>query len=183
MFYLLTTGDHQQQKVLAYALLLLGLIDVPIVHYAVNWWHTLHQGSTVFAGHQAIDVQMARPLYFMIFNFVVICVVIGSFRFTQLSERRVHDRSILTYVVVTGAICVVITLLFTWSLMNIWQKKRLIGIVFGLITSSNVVYLKHDGSRINVYLTPSELKTANTSHLMKVSHWWPRQSGIRTLDR
>ncbi len=88
MFCLLTTGSHQQQKVLAYALLLLGLIDVPIVHYAVNWWHTLHQGSTVFAGHQAIDVQMARPLYFMIFNFMVICVVIGSFRFTQLLKRR-----------------------------------------------------------------------------------------------
>ena len=50
--------------------------------------------------------------------------------------------------------------------MNIWQKKRLIGIVFfGLITSCLMWFiLSMMGSRINVYLTPSELKTANTSH-------------------
>jgi len=22
-------------------------LDVPIVHYSVNWWRTLHQGSTL----------------------------------------------------------------------------------------------------------------------------------------
>ena len=43
--------------------------------------------------------------------------------------------------------------------MNIWQKKRLIGIVFGLITSCLMWFiLSMMGSRINVYLTPSELK-------------------------
>jgi len=26
---------------------LMGLIDIPIVHYSVQWWHTLHQGPTL----------------------------------------------------------------------------------------------------------------------------------------
>lgn len=26
---------------------LVGLIDLPIIHYSVSWWNTLHQGSTI----------------------------------------------------------------------------------------------------------------------------------------
>ena len=25
----------------------LGCLDLPLIHYSVNWWYTLHQGSTV----------------------------------------------------------------------------------------------------------------------------------------
>jgi len=28
-------------------LALIGLVNVPIVHFAVNWWNTLHQGATI----------------------------------------------------------------------------------------------------------------------------------------
>jgi len=30
-------------------LALVGAINLPIVHYSVEWWNTLHQGSSVFA--------------------------------------------------------------------------------------------------------------------------------------
>lgn len=28
-------------------LALVGLIDIPIIHYSVNWWHTLHQAASI----------------------------------------------------------------------------------------------------------------------------------------
>lgn len=52
-------------------LTLVGLVDLPIIHYSVYWWNTLHQGSTisVFAKPK-IAMNMAYPLYIMIFAFL-----------------------------------------------------------------------------------------------------------------
>jgi heme exporter protein C len=42
--------DDETKAARAGAILaLVGLINVPIVHWSVNWWNTLHQGATVFA--------------------------------------------------------------------------------------------------------------------------------------
>tara|TARA_Y200000002_G_scaffold206281_1_gene170153 strand:- start:2513 stop:3190 length:678 start_codon:yes stop_codon:yes gene_type:complete len=84
LFLVLRRQSHPSAKVVAYAVLLIGVIDVPIVHYSVNWWHTLHQGSTVFANHQAIDPSMFWPLIWMVGNFTVITMLLGSLRFTAL---------------------------------------------------------------------------------------------------
>lgn len=52
-------------------LILVGFVDIPIIHYSVNWWNTLHQGSTlkVFAA-SAIDKTMLYPLLSMITAFL-----------------------------------------------------------------------------------------------------------------
>ena len=42
-----------------------GIVNVPIVKFSVNWWNSLHQGATVLASRKtAITVDMAIPLYF-----------------------------------------------------------------------------------------------------------------------
>jgi heme exporter protein C len=44
-------------------LALVGLVNVPIVHFAVNWWNTLHQGATIkLVGPSTIDPSMLWPL-------------------------------------------------------------------------------------------------------------------------
>jgi NAD(P)-dependent dehydrogenase (short-subunit alcohol dehydrogenase family) len=44
-------------------LALVGLINVPIVHFAVQWWNTLHQGSTIrLIGPSTMDPSMLWPL-------------------------------------------------------------------------------------------------------------------------
>ena len=49
---------------------LLGAVDVPIVHYSVNWWNTLHQGSTISRfSKPAMDNAMLYPLLMMIVGF------------------------------------------------------------------------------------------------------------------
>ena len=45
---------------------LIGLIDIPIIHYSVYWWNTLHQGDTVkLIGKSSIHPSMLWPLLIM----------------------------------------------------------------------------------------------------------------------
>lgn len=50
---------------------LVGFIDIPIIHYSVKWWATLHQGSsfTLFSKPK-VDASMLYPIYFMFFSFI-----------------------------------------------------------------------------------------------------------------
>jgi heme exporter protein C len=44
-------------------LALVGVVNVPIVHYSVEWWNSVHQGSTVFrSGGPAMPPEMLWPL-------------------------------------------------------------------------------------------------------------------------
>lgn len=87
IFYLLTKNQGRVSTVAGYVFLLLGLVDVPIIHYSVNWWNTLHQGTTVFAKHEAIHSTMWYPLMLMILNFLLIVLVLGSSRFLRLVSK------------------------------------------------------------------------------------------------
>jgi heme exporter protein C len=47
-------------------LALVGVVNVPIVHYAVQWWNTLHQGETIrLVGPSKLDASMLWPLLAM----------------------------------------------------------------------------------------------------------------------
>lgn len=62
--------ERQQAARAAALLAIVGVINVPIIHFSVEWWNSLHQGSTVSKlGRPAIDPSMAPPLYMMIFGF------------------------------------------------------------------------------------------------------------------
>ena len=42
-------GDDETRAARACAILaLVGVVNLPIVHFSVNWWNTLHQGASVF---------------------------------------------------------------------------------------------------------------------------------------
>ena len=41
--------DDETRAARACAILaLVGVVNLPIVHFSVNWWNTLHQGTSVF---------------------------------------------------------------------------------------------------------------------------------------
>lgn len=55
--------DTRQAARAAAFLALIGAVNLPIVHYSVVWWNTLHQGSTVsLLGPSKIDARMLWPL-------------------------------------------------------------------------------------------------------------------------
>jgi len=64
-------------------LALVGAVNVPIIHFSVEWWSSLHQGATlVKKGGPAMDPGMLYPLLAMILAF--------TFLFGALLLRRVR---------------------------------------------------------------------------------------------
>ena len=62
-------------------LALVGVVNIPIIHYSVYWWNTLHQGATVtkFA-KPSIDVHMLIPLVIMWLAFTLFYATIVLLR-------------------------------------------------------------------------------------------------------
>ncbi|MGR8930631.1 MAG: heme ABC transporter permease [Gammaproteobacteria bacterium] len=53
-------------------LALVGVVNIPIIHYSVEWWNTLHQGPTVSKMDKpSIHISMLIPLLLMAFAFKV----------------------------------------------------------------------------------------------------------------
>jgi len=51
-------------------LALVGVVNIPIIHYSVEWWNTLHQGPTVTKFDKpSIHISMLMPLLFMAIAF------------------------------------------------------------------------------------------------------------------
>ncbi len=71
-------------------LALVGLVNIPIIHYSVQWWYTLHQGATIFKlGKPAIDPAMLWPLLVMLaaYGLLAVLVVLLGTR-NEVLERR-----------------------------------------------------------------------------------------------
>lgn len=44
-------------------LVIIGVINVPVIHYSVVWWNSLHQGATILKmGNPSMDSKMLFPL-------------------------------------------------------------------------------------------------------------------------
>src|ERR1700752_4684139 len=43
-------------------LALVGVVNVPIVHYSVTWWNSLHQGSSILSVEGIRDPKIAAPM-------------------------------------------------------------------------------------------------------------------------
>ncbi|MDP7592602.1 MAG: heme ABC transporter permease [Litorilituus sp.] len=63
-------------------LTLVGVINVPIIKYSVEWWNTLHQGSTISKmGKPSISTDMLWPFLFCFLGFVMLVAAIICIRF------------------------------------------------------------------------------------------------------
>jgi heme exporter protein C len=64
--------DAAQGDRAAALLAVVGVVNVPIIHYSVVWWNSLHQGATVAKlGKPAMDTSMLWPLLSMILGFML----------------------------------------------------------------------------------------------------------------
>ncbi len=72
-------------------LALVGVVNIPIIHYSVEWWNTLHQGPTVTKlSAPSIDISMLIPLLLMAiaFQFYYATVVLMRARCEVLDRER-----------------------------------------------------------------------------------------------
>ena len=70
----------------------IGLIDIPIIHFSVQWWQTLHQGPTLSKfSKPEMATEMLIPLLIMIIGFYIFfvsCILCLSRAEILSRERR-----------------------------------------------------------------------------------------------
>ena len=72
-------------------LILVGVVNIPIIHYSVEWWNTLHQGPTVTKlDKPSIHFSMLLPLLVMAlaFQFYYFTLVLMRARSELLDRER-----------------------------------------------------------------------------------------------
>ncbi|MEC8996396.1 MAG: heme ABC transporter permease [Pseudomonadota bacterium] len=62
--------DYKKGARAANILAIVGLINIPIIHFSVEWWNTLHQGPSVIKlGSPSISTEMLIPLIYVAVGF------------------------------------------------------------------------------------------------------------------
>lgn len=82
--------DRRQAGRAAGILVLVGVINLPIIHYSVEWWNTLHQGSTNM--QQTIDPSMRTPLRLAIFGYFFFFITLTLMRMRNLLLQQDFKR-------------------------------------------------------------------------------------------
>ncbi len=87
-----TVEDPSRAARAAAILTLVGAVDLPIIKFSVDWWNTLHQGSSVFRmGGSTIYPTILVPLLVMAVAFTLLFVTlhIAAMR-NEILRRRVR---------------------------------------------------------------------------------------------
>jgi heme exporter protein C len=72
---------------------LVGAINIPIIKYSVEWWNTLHQGTSVGAAGSSIDDSMLWPLLLSTLGFSLLFGAIVLMRMrAQLARQKIEAR-------------------------------------------------------------------------------------------
>jgi len=83
--------DYRKGAKAANILAIVGFINIPIIHFSVEWWNTLHQGPSVMKfSAPSIASEMLYPLIYTTigFTFYFILAVLLSARNTLLEREK-----------------------------------------------------------------------------------------------
>ena len=71
-------------------LAMVGVVNLPIIKFSVDWWNTLHQPATVLRlGKPTIVASMLVPLLVMALGFMLLFLTLLIMRMgTELNERK-----------------------------------------------------------------------------------------------
>ena len=72
---------------------LVGAINLPIIHYSVLWWRTLHQGQSIGISGSSIDNSLLWPLPLTFVGFSAILAAVTLMRMrAELALIKVEAR-------------------------------------------------------------------------------------------
>lgn len=79
--------DETRAARAAAILALVGVVNIPIIKFSVNWWSTLHQGESIMSGE--IAPVFLAPLLLMMAGYVLLFITLWMVRIrTAILERR-----------------------------------------------------------------------------------------------
>jgi heme exporter protein C len=83
-------------------LAIVGVVNLPVIHYSVYWWNTLHQASTVTKmGKPSMAGDMLWPLLLMLLGFTLFYAAVLALRLKAQILLRERDASWLRTEVAT----------------------------------------------------------------------------------
>ena len=69
--------DKDQVLKITTLITILGIVNIPIIKYSVEWWSTLHQPASIkFLGASSIHSSMLAPLFLMLLVLLLYCALI-----------------------------------------------------------------------------------------------------------
>ena len=73
---------------------IIGLFNLPVIKYSVDWWSTLHQSSSIsLTSAPTIHYSMLIPLIIMFFAMLIYSVIIALMRYkTELMKFKIHKK-------------------------------------------------------------------------------------------
>ena len=75
-------------------LAIVGVVNIPIIHYSVEWWNTLHQGATIRMGSESsMDPVMLWTMLIMVFGFWAYAIATAMYRVRCIILEREPDAS------------------------------------------------------------------------------------------
>ena len=70
-------SDENKANKISSIIAIIGLINIPIIKYSVDWWNTLHQPASIkLNGESSIHSSMLMPLLLMFFVLILYCALI-----------------------------------------------------------------------------------------------------------
>jgi heme exporter protein C len=70
-------SQEERANKISSIVVIVGLINVPIIKYSVDWWNTLHQPASIkLTGTSTIHSSMLMPLFLMFFVLLLYCALI-----------------------------------------------------------------------------------------------------------
>jgi heme exporter protein C len=73
-------------------LALVGVVNIPIIKFSVDWWNTLHQPASILRpGGPSIDPSMLAPLFVMAAGFTLLFLLLHLIAMrAEILRRRVR---------------------------------------------------------------------------------------------
>ena len=73
---------------------IVGLFNLPVIKYSVDWWSTLHQPSSItFTSAPTIHYTMLVPLFIMLFGMVMYSLIIFLMRYkTEVMKFKLNKK-------------------------------------------------------------------------------------------
>ena len=73
---------------------IVGLFNLPVIKYSVDWWNTLHQPSSItFTSAPTIHYSMIIPLLIMLFGLLIYSIVIFIIKYkTEVMKFKINKK-------------------------------------------------------------------------------------------
>jgi heme exporter protein C len=86
--------DRERSDRASAVLAIVGVVNLPVIHYSVYWWNTLHQESTLTKiGKPSMAGEMLWPLLVMLLGFTLYFGAVLTVRLRAEILRRERDAS------------------------------------------------------------------------------------------